>query len=277
MSSAIVSTAAQHYRWLGAVAPCLDTPTIAKCGPVVIGQYGGHSGAGTAKNEDGALVWTAGDGGPADWELALVLDAHATAESAALVLDAVEAEREAIAAILAGSPEDFASALEQRFVGLFGSADFRARCAQAQGETACLIAVRKAKFLWWFSVGDCVVYLFHPDLARLSQYALNQRQFFEWLGRVHTFNLPAPCYSAGTRELRTGRNVILLTTDGLLEGGAQPFADPANLAAIFTGKSDIAASVRAALAQVHHERGIDSATLIAWRYDNREEAAQPSL
>ncbi|MGN6674606.1 MAG: hypothetical protein ACTHMA_15000, partial [Thermomicrobiales bacterium] len=98
MSSTVVSTIVQHYRWLGAVAPCLDTPTIAACGPAFIGQYGGHSGAGATKNEDGALVWAAGGGGPADWELALVLDAHATAESAALVLDAVEAEYEAIAA-----------------------------------------------------------------------------------------------------------------------------------------------------------------------------------
>jgi hypothetical protein len=277
MSSTVVSTIVQHYRWLGAVAPCLDTPTIAACGPAVIGQYGGHSGAGATKNEDGALVWAAGGGGSADWELALVLDAHATAESAALVLDAVEAEYEAIAAILAGSVEGFASKLERRFVGLFGSAGFRARCAQVQGETACLIVVRQGRFLWWFSVGDCVLYLFHPDLARLGQYALNQRQFFEWLGRVHTFDLPAPCYSSGTRELRTGHNVILLTTDGLLECGAQPFADPVKLAALFTGTDDIDTSVHDALAQVHDERGADSATLIAWRYDNREEAAQPSL
>jgi hypothetical protein len=277
MSSLAVSTIVRHYRWLGVTAPCLDTPVVAACGPLVIGQYGGHSGAGATKNEDGALVWAAGDGGPADWELALVLDAHATAESAALVLEAVEAERDTIAALLEGSVASAFGELERHFVNLFSSTDFRARCAQVQGETACLIAVRKARFLWWFSVGDCVIYLFHPDLARLGQYALNQRQFFEWLGQVHTFNLSAPCYSTGTRELRTGHNVILLTTDGLLECGAQPFADPAKLAALFAGKTDIAAGVHAALAQVHHEQGADSATLIAWCYDNREEAAQPSL
>ena len=81
------------FRWLGSEAPHLDAPFMATCRHVVIGCYGGNTGAGATRNEDGALVWCAGDG---SWEFALLLDAHGSAESAALVLTAVEAEATAL-------------------------------------------------------------------------------------------------------------------------------------------------------------------------------------
>ena len=84
--------------------------------------------------------------------------------------------------------------------------------------------------MWWFAVGDCVLYLFHPELGALGQYALNQRQFFEWIGRVNTFWGSVPSFTVGTRELRGGLNHIVMLTDGLLEFGNRPFENPEVLA-----------------------------------------------
>ena len=43
--------------------------------------------------------------------------------------------------------------------------------------------------------------------------------FYEWIGNVNTFDLPVPCYSTGIRELRNGKNRIVMVTDGVLECG----------------------------------------------------------
>ncbi len=208
------------------------------------------------------------------------LDAHASSESAELVLAAVEAEMDTIIASLSQPVETAFLSLHQHLLSLFQSPACRAQCRRVRGETACQIAVRKARFLWWLSVGDCALFLFHPDLARLGQFALNQRSFFEWIGRASSFDLPVPCCASGTRELRAGRNVILVTTDGLLECGSRPFADPQRLYDLFMhgGEGESAAveaGVRAALASVHQEQGRDSATVIAWSCEVREPGLQP--
>ena len=166
-------------------------------------------------------------------------------------------------------------------MALFRSTDFRAQCRSVQGETACLICARKAQFLWWLSIGDCLVYLFHPDLARLGQYALNQRSFFEWIGRANTFDLPIPCYATGVRELRAGLNRVVMTTDGLIECGSRPFEDPHRLDAIFNPEdqgphADLEASTVAALSRVREERGRDSATVIAWDCSIAKGGLRPS-
>jgi serine/threonine protein phosphatase PrpC len=245
---------------------------------VVIGCYGGCSGAGAVHNEDGALVWCASDG---SWEFALLLDAHASVESADLVLEVVEGAEPAIASALSQPVDAAFAALQACVLALLRSPDFRARCRSVQGETACLICARKSRFLWWLSVGDCVLYLFHPELAALGQLALNQRSFFEWIGRANSLDLPVPCYTSGTRELRGGENRILMTTDGLLECGSRPFEDPRELYALFTsteqgGELDHETGVRAALARVREQQGRDSATLIAWSCRVEERGLYPS-
>lgn len=255
--------------WLGQREPCLDAPVILDCGGVALGRYGGSRAAGATKNEDGALIWVDPGGG---WEVALVLDAHATAESAALVLDTVAAQGDAVAALLADPVATALPAVSRYFAALFASESFRAACRGVVGETACLLAVRRANFLWWLSVGDCVAYLLHPDLARRGQYALNQRQFFEWIGQVNTFDLPVPCYTTGMRELRGGRNVLLLVTDGLLEFADRPFERPGALYDAFfppdSATAPIASAVESLLRRVHASGGRDSATIVAWHYEN---------
>ncbi len=256
-------------RWLGSDAPHLDQPFVARCGDVVIGCYGGNTSAGAHKNEDAALVWCATDG---SWKFAVLLDAHLTTQSAQLVLELIEVEQETILAILSRPPGEAFSALHQLLADHFRSKAFKVRCRTIQGETACLICAQKEQFLWWWSVGDCLVYLLHPELAQRGQYALNQRGFYEWIGRANTFELPVPCYASGVRELRRGCNHILMTTDGLLECGSRPFENARYLYEVLAGNPGPASSVRTALQKVHQERGRDSATVIYWRYDNKDRA-----
>ncbi len=264
------------FRWLGSSAPHLDAPHVTTCRNVVIGCYGGCTAAGATGNEDGALVWCAPDG---SWEFGLLLDAHGSAESAALVLAAVEAAAAAITATLSQPIESAFVSLQRTLLALFQAPAFREQCERVRGETACLICARKERFLWWLSIGDGVLYLFHPELARLGQFALNQRSFYEWVGHANSLVLPVPCYASGTRELRRGHNHILMTTDGLLECGTHPFEDSRCLYALFTADGStgerLEASVRAALGQVCHEKGRDSATLIAWHCHVLECGLQP--
>ena len=256
------------FRWVGSDHPHLDHPYITACGHVVIGLYGGNTRAGARKNEDGALVWCPHDG---SWEFAVLLDAHYSAESAQLVIEAVEAEREPIVRMMSGPVEQAFESVGRHLLALFRSPGFRERCRQVYGEASCLICARKGGFLWWLSIGDCVVYVLHPRLAQLGQYALNQRSFFEWVGHVNTFDLPVPCYASGVRQLLPGHSLIVMVTDGLLEFGRRPFENPASLyhalAPGMPGDMDsLTASVHALLNRVHQERGKDSATVIAWGY-----------
>jgi serine/threonine protein phosphatase PrpC len=265
-------------RWLGRDMPHLDAPFITTCRDVVVGCYGGCPATGANHNEDGSLIRCAVDG---SWEFAMLLDAHGSAESAALVLSAVEAKVERMTASLSQPIESAFTSLQSELLALFQSSAFRERCEHVQGETACLFCARKERFLWWLSIGDCVVYLFHPELACFGQFALNQRSFYEWVGRANSFALPVPCFASGTRELRRGRNCILMTTDGLIECGTHPFEEPARLYGLFVpdqaaASENVETIVRAALRRVRQERGRDSATLIAWACHVQESGLQSS-
>jgi hypothetical protein len=253
---------------VGSEAPLLDAPTVGSCGRVVSGRFGGHTGAGAEKNEDGALVWCAEDG---RWELAVLLDAHFSAESAALVLTAIEAERAPLTALFDSPPGVAFPALHARLLALFTAPGFRARCRAVTGEASCLICLRMSHYVWWMCIGDCVLYCFHPKLAAFGQVSLTQRSFYEWVGHVNTFEEPAPCYTTGTRLLLPGTSTIVLLTDGVLECGSQPFADAMALYRLFHADPahgpDLTEATRAALRRVERERGRDSATILTWRYE----------
>lgn len=268
------------FRWSGSDETFLDRPTITRCGPVTIGRYGGTTSSKSKKNEDAALVWAAGDGA---WVFAALLDSHGSSESADLVLNkVVEIEGEVIQLLdrdEAGVPPLWElSTLVTRHIE---TEDFRHACAAARGETALLVSAQKGAYVWWLSVGDIIAYLFHPDLAFLGQFALNQRMFYEWVGQVNTFALPVPCYSTGVRQLRAGQNRFLMTTDGLLECGTREMENSRALYDLFAskaGKQSVMNTVGKALDYVQTERGRDSATLIAWDVEvlPSEEIMQPS-
>lgn len=256
--------AASHvFRWHGGENALLDTVDIMTCGRIVVGRYGGARAGGATSNEDGALVWCEPSG---QWEFAAVVDAHYSPESAALILDALEAIQANIISILAQPPETAFAGLHAQLVVLFASPSFRQRASQVTGEASCLICVRKGRYLWWLSVGDCLGYTGHPELAALGQYLLNQRVYFQWIGARNTFDQPVPCYTTGTLCLLPGTTLLALATDGLFEGVPSYYTDPATLLDQLRADdvTSLSQAVHTALRAVHNAHGRDGATLLAW-------------
>ncbi|MEK4008722.1 MULTISPECIES: protein phosphatase 2C domain-containing protein [unclassified Paenibacillus] len=263
----------EQFSWVGSEERYLDHPITSTLNRMVIGRYGGNTAAGANKNEDG--VYLSSEPG-ADWEFAMLLDAHNTAESAELLVRTINGEAGGIIRLLALPVQQAFRELESFLLAIFQSEAFLSQCRQVKGETACLICVRMENYLWWFSVGDNSLYLLHPELAARGQYALGQRNYFEWIGFVNTFAQPVACYSSGIRELRQGRNIIVMTTDGLLEVGERLLEDPRRLYEAFTGREDLEECVADVLTSVHEQLGRDSATVVAWSYDNGRAGAMPS-
>lgn len=263
----------ESIKWIGSEYSFVDEPDVTEYKDLALGRFGGNSSSGQYKNEDGCLIWAGDD---KQWEFVLLLDAHKTAESAELVANWVQQGETDLLKLLNNKIHSaYFKELENYFVSLFEEARFLDACRSVQGETACLIAVRKEKYLWWFSVGDCLLYLFHHELMKLGQYAVNQRQFFEWIGEVNTFGKAVPCYSSGTRELRQGENHVFLTTDGLVECPGLPFADPEAIAKNFEGATNKQGVEK--LLKTIREHGVrDSTTIVSWIINREETAAMPS-
>lgn len=261
------------FVWVGSQKDFVDQPSIQQLNHIIIGRYGGNSNAGQYKNEDGCLVWL---NEKKNWEFAIILDAHNTAESAKIILEKFNSEKSYIKHLLSlsTSQQNFKK-LEDKILCIFQSIEFLEACRTVKGETACLIVVRKENYVWWFSVGDCILYLFHPELAALSQYQLNQRQFYEWIGQVNTFEQKVPCYSVGIRELRKGENRFFLTTDGLIECPNEPYSNPSNIYNSFSHSND-AESIQSMLKNIQNHGVRDSTTIVFWKVNNSSEAAKPS-
>jgi hypothetical protein len=252
-------------HWAGADDAFLDRPDATAVGRLMLGRYGGRVDAGARKNEDAALLVEG-----SDWELAVVADAHAGGDSSALVVELLESSSE-LQRVLARPGPAALSALHAEVIARLLSAD----TSRLTGETAVMVVVCKAGFVSWLSVGDCVAYALHPDLARLGQHALNQRSFYEWFGRVDSLRLDVPCYASGVHALRPGRTRLALVTDGLLEFGEKRYGDGARLHAEFYD-GDLGERVRQLMQAVHDGRGGDSATIIAWDVTGSDTAIQPS-
>lgn len=247
-----------EMKWVGGIYSFIDKPTVELVGSIVLGTYGGNSDAGANKNEDGALLWSNDE---MDWEFAVILDGHNSSESVQLLVDAFMCYKIDIIEILTSSPlPDAFERLQKYAVNILSTVD----TSSIRGESSCLVFARRGRYLWWLNVGDCTLYLLHEDYSRLGQYAVNQRSFFEWVGQVNTFDELVPCYSAGVKLLRKGRNVILAVTDGVLEFGERPFEDPKVLYDTMFSSEDIRNQVRDVLEVVHSSLGSDSATIIAW-------------
>lgn len=263
-----------QYSWIGSDEMCLGEVSVRQCGHIVIGKYGGNTSAGARKNEDGVLVWV-GD----NWEFSMILDAHYSTESTALLVKTLESEFIHFNELLTEPVETVFQSVEQHVLSVFKSEAFKESCQNIKGETACLICVRKENYIWWFSVGDCLVHVLHDELHQLGQYMLNQRHFYEWIGFVNTFSLPVPCYSSGVRELRTGRNRIVMVTDGVLECGERRYETPVHLYKdLYENKEEeaLTSCVQNVLEHVHQQLGRDSATIISWDYENDAPSIYPS-
>jgi serine/threonine protein phosphatase PrpC len=258
----------QEFVWSGSVEPCLDGPRIHTFGRVAIGLCGGNAALGAKKNEDAALVW-AGE----DWVFAVILDAHASSQSADAVLELFETGRPELLALIERPQPSHVEVQAAVTRLLLGRGE---RMARVRGETACLVCYQAGGYLMWLSIGDNQLYLLHPELQRLGQFTLTVRNYFEWIGERNSLALDVPCFSTGIRQLRQGINTIALVTDGLLEVGDRPFEDPARVSREFLSSADVSGAISTMLAEVHRLGGTDSATVIAWQVDNPVAGLMPS-
>lgn len=261
-----------HFHWTGAQSDYVDQIDVMSINHVHVGRFGGNSTKGQSKNEDGCLVWMDEE---RDWELAMILDAHQSADSAEAVIDLLNANEDSLTYLLTQPiTRTYFSKIENHILQLLQSPEFLKKCETLTGETACLLVVRKDKYVWWLSVGDCVCFLFHDELVHLNQYQLNQRQFYEWIGKVNTFSQQIPSYSSGVRELRSGRSRILLVTDGVLECPGDSFVDSSSLHRAFSGETT--QSLYSILETIQNKGVRDSTTLITWECAHERPVMIPS-
>lgn len=262
-----------NYRWIGSQKHYVDEIHMKLLNnDIVIGHFGGNSSAGQYKNEDGCLIFTNQD---EEWEFAVILDAHNTAQSAELVLTTFEKEIDSVQQILKLQVKEAFDNISTFILNIFKSDRFREACKKVQGESACLFVVRKGKFLWWLSIGDCILYLYHPELKVLGEFQQNHRGFYEWVGQHNTFDLPVPCYSSGRKELRKGENHIFLTTDGLIECPHTNFDNPTEIFNTFDGISN-QKGVKRLLEGIQKNNVRDSTTIISWKVAINQSAMLPS-
>ncbi|MFT4416328.1 protein phosphatase 2C domain-containing protein [Fredinandcohnia humi] len=261
-----------EFTWVGSQESFVDIPSIQELGSIVIGRHGGNSSSGQTKNEDGCLVW---QNKFEDWEFITLLDAHHTSESADLILTTFTSKKRELQSVLSQPIGTCFARIEETILGIFKSKEFLAACKQITGETACLIVFRKDKYLWWFSVGDNLLYLFHPELIALGQYQINQRHFYEWIGQVNTFNQPVPCFSSGRKELRKGNNHLIVTTDGLVECPSEPYINPEEISKVFINQTNVE-GVTSLLENIRIRNVRDSTTIISWFVKTTKEATLPS-
>lgn len=261
-----------EFSWVGSQSHYVDEIDVGQIQNVTVGRFGGNSTAGQYKNEDGCLVWT---NEKEDWEFVVLLDAHQTAESAELVISEIYSLKDAIQNTLTLPIKQAFEQTAETLLTTFDSPHFKKACGKIHGETAVLCVVRKGKFLWWLSIGDCLLYLFHPELKALNETQQNHRSFYEWIGQVNTFDLAVPCYSVGTKELRKGKNHILLTTDGLVECPNTNFSNPIEVGKPFEILSN-EQGVQALLEEIKEKNVRDSTTILSWFIDIDADSTRPS-
>lgn len=262
----------KRFSWVGSEKHFVDQIDVMTLQNITIGRFGGNSTAGQYKNEDGCLVWT---DDLKEYEFVVLLDAHKTAESAELVVETIEASKEDITNTFTLPVKECFDQLLKILLHTFQSTEFKDRCKTITGETACLIVARKNKYLWWLSIGDCILHIHHPELAKLNEYQQNHRSFYEWIGFVNTFDLEVPCYSEGRKELRKGENHIFLTTDGLTECPNTTFENPIEIFKSFEGRS-IHEGTTSLLTEIKEKNVRDSTTIITWKVTVSTDSTLPS-
>lgn len=260
-----------QYEWIGSKQPFLDQISLKSLGAIHIGCFGGSKSNGAFKNEDALFLMQEEDG---SWIFTCLLDAHNSSESAEIIIELLKNNSNQIHKIC--SSETAFSDIEPYILSLFTEENFKSRCKDITGETSCLICYQSGAYLWWFSIGDCMAYLFHPDLAKFNQYGLNQRQFFEWVGQVNTFDLSVPCYTSGRRQLRYGSNYIVLATDGVLEYGDGYYQSSHNLYNSFIKGDRIDRNLQTILDNIMKDKVRDSASVVCWEVINKQQGLFPS-
>ncbi|MFS0727650.1 protein phosphatase 2C domain-containing protein [Paenibacillus sp. 1P07SE] len=259
-----------EYEWIGSNEPYLDQILVKTLNDNLhIGCFGGSTTHGATKNEDALFVL---QDEHRSWTFTALLDSHKSSHSAELITSLIRDNKEKLVSLCIS--DDVFSKLDSYFISLFSDEMFKERCRGIEGETLCILCFQRGPFLWWFSIGDCMAFLFHSELAYFKQYGLNQRQFYEWIGQSNTFDLPVPCYTIGRRQLRQGRNRIVLTTDGIFDTEDRYFQDYSNLYNILMNDNPLEQNIEQILTYLSDVR--DSTSLICWEYNNDEQGLNPS-
>lgn len=261
-----------EFEWIGSDKPFLDEIFIKSLSDSMhVGCFGGSTVCGATKNEDACFVM---QDERESWTFCAVLDAHKSAQSAELIIALFKNNKNHLMSLF--ESENVFFDLDTNFVNLFSNDKFRDKCKSLSGETSCLLCFQRGQFLWWMSIGDCMVLLFHPELAKLNQYELNQRQFFEWIGESNTFELPVPCYTVGRRQLRQGTNHIVLHTDGVIDSDDGYFQNRENLYRSLVSDAPIDKNLNTILEHLRARQVKDSATIVCWKYVNEQQGLNPS-
>ncbi|MBI9010692.1 MAG: hypothetical protein JEZ08_00565 [Clostridiales bacterium] len=259
------------YKWCGIDNKYLDVIEVKKGDDVTFGCYGGATASGQYTNEDGYFVIAKDK----EFVCAVLLDAHATDESVGLVLDSLSKNEKEISNRANLSLKDSMRKIPEFFMALIHDSEFIERSKSITGETAFLVVFQKENYLWWLSVGDNSLYLFHPEFAELGQYRLNERIFYQWIGQKNSIDLEIPCFVQGTIEFRKGKHTILMLTDGVLEVGDRPFEDSKKLFDLYQGDHETA--TKDVLGVVKNAQGRDSCTIISWDVVNEKEGLRPTV
>jgi len=257
--------------WYGNKEKYIDTVNIKEFHNITMGCFGGSSERGAYKNEDGYIVAKPTDNSA----FVVLLDAHTTDSSAKYFINKLADKIDEIIKICRKSTEDAFPELQNFITNFIKSEELKNECEGLIGETALLICFQKEEFLWWLSIGDNSVYVFHREFNELGQYKVNQRIFYQWIGQKNSIGLKVPCYTSGTLELRAGVNKILLLTDGVLEIDGRPYEDNNKLKHVFR-ESSLDKSTGIVLEEVQRRKGADNATMLSWMTNCKHQPLTPT-
>lgn len=246
------------FVWNGSNHMYLDEMVIKDFKGVTYGLFGGASSSGALYNEDGLIILKPDD----QSTLVILFDAHTSNESVTLVQRELLKHQDHLESLCQLEVEEAIPRLQEWVVSFIQTPDITQSCETIKGETAVLFCYQKDEFIWWLSIGDNSLYVFHKEFNELGQYRLNQRIFYQWIGKANALSLKVPCYQSGTLQLREGENKILLLTDGILEIKDRPYEDDQVLAKCFEG--DVKKGINTLLTTVQSAEGRDSCTAASW-------------
>lgn len=254
--------AVHTFKWTGDEKAYLNEIHVETLGPLSIGLYGGNTEAGANKNENAVLAWCDPQG---TWEFVMIFDTQSTIERAKFIIDIICKRKEKILQLFTYPSHLVFHHTHMYLLSLFTDEKFIEESEQIQGQTACLICLRKGKFLYWLSVGECFVYLFHPRLLQYNQGRLNKRQCYERIGRRNIFAEETPCFTSGVRELQEETNHIVMVTDSIVECSEQILEDDHLLYQSLYMEDNL--NIKHGLEKINFWEKAKSFTIIGWSVD----------
>lgn len=247
------------YSWNGEMKSYLDQVDLHRYQHIWIGRFGGSIAHGAYKNEDACLIFTG-----SDWELAAIMGAEHTVESAAFIADSLILRQRKIIETL---EEDVSSAIKKIdsfLMSMFNSVRFRSTAAKVNGNSSCLIAVRKAGYLYWLSIGENALFHLSSISDHSSSIQLNQQNRSSRIGADNTFDQEVPAYNMGIIPLADGSNHILLSTIGLQCFPVSPYKNAFRLQRAFNKSESAPHFLQTLLRNAQAAGAAESITLMCW-------------